>query len=93
MILSVHVPPLKQELWAYIKFKFLSFIVIYSCYRHVRISRLIEYNMRHDSNTHTHTPFSAIRDVGFTVNASKARPTGAGVGVNVICACASIFAG
>lgn len=40
----------------------------------------------------THTPFSAIRDVGFAVDASKARPTGAGVGVNIVCACASIFA-
>lgn len=39
------------------------------------------------------SPFSAIRDVGFTVDASKTRPTGAGVGVDVVCACASIFAG
>lgn len=39
------------------------------------------------------SPFSAIWDVGFTVDASKTRPTGAGVGVDVVCACPSIFAG
>lgn len=43
--------------------------------------------------TQTHSPFSAIRDVGFAVDASKTRPTGAGVGVNIVCACGSIFAG
>lgn len=54
-------------------------------------------NVQHEISplTHTrkHSPFSTIRDVGFTVNASKARPTGAGVGVNIVCASASIFAG
>lgn len=39
------------------------------------------------------SPFSAVRDVGFTVDASKARSAGAGVRVNIVSACASIFTG
>lgn len=41
----------------------------------------------------TNSPFSAVMDVGFTVQASEARPTGAGVGVNIVRACSSILAG
>lgn len=38
------------------------------------------------THTHTHTPFCTIRYVGFAVDTGKARPTGAGVGVNIVCA-------
>lgn len=39
------------------------------------------------------SPFSAVGDVGFTVDTSKARSAGAGVRVNIVRACASIFTG
>lgn len=42
---------------------------------------------------HIQSPFCAVRDVGLTVDPSKAKSTGAGVGVDIVCACASIFAG
>lgn len=37
--------------------------------------------------------FSTVGDVGFTVDASKARSAGAGVGVHVVCAGAAVLAG
>ena len=39
------------------------------------------------------SPFSAVRDVGFAVDTSKSRSAGAGVRVNVVRACASVFTG
>lgn len=39
------------------------------------------------------SPFSAVWDVGFAVDTSKPRSAGAGVRVNVVCACASVFTG
>lgn len=49
--------------------------------------------MTTQSLAHTHLPFGAIRDVGFAVDAGEARPAGAGVGVDIVCARAAVFAG
>lgn len=41
---------------------------------------------------HAILPFSAVRDVIFTVDASEARSTGTCIRVNIVFACSSIFA-
>lgn len=46
-------------------------------------------------NTHASifSPLGAVRDVGLTVDAGEARPAGAGVGVDVVRAGASVLTG